>query len=90
MFELYGRNDCIWCDRAKSLLEEKGLPYAYRGIDLEQAYVDNFKVLFPGATTVPQIIYNVPTEDSEGYTIWIGGYSDLVTWLENADESPLR
>jgi len=28
-----GRDDCVWCDRAKELLEETDHPYTYHNLD---------------------------------------------------------
>lgn len=78
MFEIYGRNNCVWCDRAKALLDEKGLTYKYMNIEENENYLEAFKENFPGAKTVPQIIkldwYDVDE--------WIGGYEDLHEWLK--------
>jgi glutaredoxin len=82
LFEIYGRNNCVWCDRAKELLTSYGLEFEYANIEESEAARAEFKRLWPTARTVPQII-----EWSDGDTIvlpvWthIGGYEDLVKWL---------
>ena len=51
---IYSRDGCVWCDKAASLCEEKGIQYTVLklGIDYE---VEDFNSHFPYATTVPQI-----------------------------------
>lgn len=82
MFEIYGKNNCVWCDRAKSLLSSKGLPFKYlelgKDFDLEELYE-----AFGSVKTLPQI-----SHDFGGYTGWgiIGTYEDLVKWLKHSTE----
>ena len=73
MFEVYGRNNCVWCDRAKALLDEKSLPYRYYNIEEDENDLIDFKILFPGKKTVPQIMTG---------SLYIGGYEDLNNWLK--------
>lgn len=76
MFEVYGRNNCVWCDRAKALLDEKGLKYVYHNIEEDSKALSEFKFIFRDAKTVPQIATGM--YDSVNV---IGGYEDLRTWL---------
>lgn len=78
MFDLYGRDNCVWCDRAKKLLQDEGLPVRYHSIEQNKDDLRDFKRLFPGAKTVPQI-----THSDMGGTYTIGGYDNLVKYLEN-------
>lgn len=76
MFTLLTKTDCIWCDKAKQLLEERKAPYgAFH-------YKDHFMIpiLMRQASlkTVPQIWVDTPN----GIT-YIGGYEDLVNWFKN-------
>jgi glutaredoxin len=66
-YEIYGRDGCEFCDKARLLLEDYARPYKYIkiGRDITKA---QFLSLFPEATTVPQI-----TLDG----LYIGGYTDL-------------
>lgn len=83
MFEIYGRNNCVWCDRAKELLEDKNLDYTFKNIEENKTYLAEFKYLFIGATTVPKVVYVVNQEgaDFSENTI-IGGYKELYEWLK--------
>lgn len=79
MFEVYGRNNCVWCERAKALLNEKGLPFAYYNIEEDSKALHEFKFIFRGAKTVPQICIGMYDEVEV-----IGGYEDLVKWLKQS------
>lgn len=65
--EIWGKENCAFCTKAKALVEAKGLDYIYKqmGVDFtrEQVFEE-----FPTARTFPQIkINNEP----------IGGYQEL-------------
>lgn len=78
MFEVYGRDNCTFCDQAKELLKDKGLEYKY--VDVSNS-VEQFKVKMKtehGITikTVPQI-----TVDGK----YVGGFESLQSFLEKVD-----
>jgi glutaredoxin len=79
LFEIYGRNNCVWCDRAKSLLEHLGHYYEFSNVEENKIAMEDFKRLFPSAKTVPQIMWY----NEEGEVDFIGGYEDLVKWLKD-------
>ena len=65
--EIWGKENCPYCTKAKALVESKGMQYIYKqlGVDFtrEQVFEE-----FPTARTFPQIkINNEP----------IGGYQEL-------------
>ena len=66
-YDIYGRDGCEFCDKARLLLEDYARPYEYHkiGRDLTKA---EFKSIFPDATTVPQITLG---------DLYIGGYTEL-------------
>lgn len=70
-FIVYGRPNCIWCNEAKIMLENFGWHYLYK--EVNQNTIDEFQELFPGKTSVPQII------SPDG--VWIGGFDDLRKYL---------
>lgn len=78
LFEIYGRSNCQWCDNAKTLLDSKGLKYNYYDIEKDSKALSEFKFIFRGAKTVPQILTGAYDE----VTV-IGGYTDLVEWLKH-------
>jgi glutaredoxin 3 len=67
MIQIYGKEQCPYCDMAKALCEQKGMDYEYKqyGIDFDRSYMTE---IFPGARTFPQII----VDGSK-----IGGYTEL-------------
>ena len=70
MYKVYGTRICLYCDKAESLLKTKDLPF-------EKIYIDEDNdaksyIVEQGFKTVPQIWL----DDK-----WIGGYDDLVRFL---------
>ena len=67
MLTVYSKNNCPFCDRAKALLESKGVDYTEVNIekdpDARQLLVDK------GLRSVPQIFH--------GYEIIPGGFDGL-------------
>lgn len=70
MYYVLTRPDCVWCDKAKRLLEEKGEAYTASSL------TDNpflFRLMMKAnLRTVPQIWENAE---------YIGGYTELVEHL---------
>ena len=70
MFYILTKENCEWCDKAKFLLDKKGVPYG--------AFNYRTHPLFPflmksaGLSTVPQIWMQTP--DGK---VHIGGYQEL-------------
>ena len=75
MFEIFGKNNCKYCDEAKAMLEERGLAYIYKNIEgSDYSYMDEFRQKYPTVRTVPQI------ESPDGE--YIGGAAELREWLK--------
>ena len=71
-FLVFTKYRCSYCDRAKTLIEQKG--YEYESINIEDD--NNIDILLEKnkyARTMPQIFINDKL---------IGGYSDLVKFFE--------
>lgn len=67
MIEIYGKDNCAFCDRAKQVCETKGLEYVYH--KLGEAFTrDELIEMFPNARTFPQVKID---------GIAIGGYKEL-------------
>lgn len=65
--EIWGKENCAFCTRAKALVEAKGLEYVYKQMGKDFTREQVFEE-FPSARTFPQIkIDNVA----------IGGYQEL-------------
>ena len=74
---VYGKpdNQCIWCGRAKRILEGMGLSYAFKDVSANPDLLAELKELVPGVRSVPQIWI----KDE-----YIGGHNDLVEWLKTS------
>ena len=72
--EIYTKDFCIWCDRAKALLESKDLKFTEIDISNDVARSEFYSNIGEGVKTVPQVFI-------EGKRI--GGYQELVTWFSN-------
>ena len=71
-FLIFTKYRCSYCDRAKTLIEQKG--YEYESINIEED--NNIELLLKKnkhARTMPQIFINDKL---------IGGYTDLVKYFE--------
>ena len=71
-FIVFTKYRCSYCDRAKTLIEQKG--YEYESINIEED--NNIEILLEKnkyARTMPQIFINDKL---------IGGYTDLVKYFE--------
>ena len=73
MITIWAGPRCSWCDRAKSLAEQRELKYEYILIDGPEK-MQELSELVPGARTVPQIFWN----DRH-----IGGYDQFAVEIEN-------
>ena len=73
MLDVYTRPTCIWCIRAKELLNSKGITFKNLDINDDELRKE-LKVKAPGIKTIPQIF-----KDGKR----IGGYEDLVEYLKD-------
>lgn len=70
--EIWGRENCTHCVKAKELCAQRNIPYEY--IDVTPSLLDSFKKNFPDEKTVPQIKLNGK---------YVGGYTELANKLKN-------
>ena len=70
MYKVYGSTICLYCDKAENLLKTKDLPFEKIYVDQDEDAKDY--IVKQGFRTVPQIWL----DDK-----WIGGYDDLVRFL---------
>ena len=73
MLDVYTRPTCIWCIRAKELLNSKGIPFKNLDIN-DDEFRKELNEKAPGIKTIPQIF-----KDGKR----IGGYEDLVEYLKD-------
>jgi glutaredoxin len=87
MHTIYSKPACPFCDQAKALLEQRGLPYNEVVLDVGQMKLDDVSYItrdellarIPNARTMPQIVHS-----SENSSMVIGGYNDLKRSLQLA------
>jgi glutaredoxin len=77
MIEMYGTNDCVFCDRAKELLQRYDKEYTYINVIETEDITEAFFKKFPGVKTVPQLALD------DGFHI--GGYTELKKWLNHTE-----
>jgi len=70
--EIYTKNNCIWCDRAKLLLDSKDIEFKEIDLSDDQKREKFYNSIGENVKTVPQIYIN---------DLRIGGYQDLVAWF---------
>lgn len=70
--EIYTKNNCIWCDRAKLLLDTKEIEFKEIDLSDDQKREKFYNSIGENVKTVPQIYID---------DIRIGGYQDLVAWF---------
>jgi glutaredoxin 3 len=69
--EVYSKANCVYCNRAKKLLETNNIPYQEKKLDVHFTR-QHILEKFPDAKTFPIIVV-------DGFNI--GGYSQLQTLL---------
>ena len=74
MIEIYGTDSCVFCNKAKELLETYNKEYTYIDVTETEYITAAFFKRFPNVRTVPQIEW-------EGKHI--GGYTELREWLKD-------
>lgn len=74
MLIVYSKKNCVFCDRAKSLLDQKGIEFQEIRVDEDQSAKDF--IVSKGHRTVPQIYFN-------GELLIENGYQGLAELNEN-------
>jgi len=72
--EIYTQDNCGWCVRAISLLEDRGWKPVVHNLSRNSYAKAWLKEAYPSVKTVPQIFI---------YGKHIGGYEDLLRYLED-------
>ena len=73
MFEIYGRQDCPFCEMAKEVLSDRKMAFTYYELK-KDITVEEFRTKFPDQRTVPVVLVR---------GVKIGGYTELVEYLED-------
>lgn len=53
--EIFGSASCTYCDMAKALLTERGIPFTYHDVDASDGAFDTLARRIGRWTTVPQV-----------------------------------
>ena len=77
MIEIYGTDSCVFCNKAKELLEIYNKEYTYIDVTETEDTTAAFFKKFPDVRTVPQLAL------SDGFHI--GGYTELKKWLNHTE-----
>ena len=86
MYEIYGTNNCVFCDKAKRMLDDYDKSYTYINVMENQDTTMAFFKKFPDVKTVPQIMYDGV---DRGYEVHIGGFKELEMWLKQQPKNAL-
>ena len=70
--EIYTKDQCIWCDRAKGLLNAHSIDFEEFDLSNDDERIKFYTNLGDNVKTVPQVFI----DDKR-----IGGYHDLREWL---------
>lgn len=81
MYVVYGRSACIFCDKARALLDGFDLDYNYFDIKAKGEEATLEWIRDQGFKTVPQIFHN---------GLHVGGYDDLVAYLRERSDGEIR
>lgn len=71
--DIYGKENCSYCNAAKNLAAARGLEYTYKQLEADYGW-DIWLKLFPHAKSFPQIVI-----DGEA----IGGFEDFKSFVEH-------
>lgn len=73
MFTIYGQPNCVFCERAKDLLNTKGEEYRYFTVGKDVTAQELTEMVGKPIKTVPQIFQKME---------YIGGFDELQNHLE--------
>ncbi len=80
-FFLYGRDTCPFCSHAEDYFMAAGKEYYYHNYVEEPDEIERCKDFY-GHPTVPIIVAN---NKKTGKSFFIGGYTDLMEYIEKND-----
>ncbi|AIK68364.1 hypothetical protein P9VFCI_142 [Rhizobium phage P9VFCI] len=82
MIQIYGIDDCRWCEKTKVLLDTAGKEYSYTQIEdaNKQAFMDGFQLVYPDSPrTFPRVTVVVQDpEKFEPVVKLIGGFDEIL------------
>lgn len=75
---VYSRDNCVFCDKAKSLLQVKELAYTEQIVGVDLSIGDLFEKLGKEVRTIPQIVVD---------NSLIGGYNELIEYIAEKEKN---
>jgi glutaredoxin len=74
MIVIYGKNNCVWCDKAKEVANNFQLKYEYKNVDDNHEFALEVYEKLPDLQTFPQIWWHEKH---------VGGCVDFLREIEN-------
>tara|TARA_B100000686_G_C16461240_1_gene797205 strand:+ start:599 stop:835 length:237 start_codon:yes stop_codon:yes gene_type:complete len=71
--EIYTKDNCVWCTRAKNLMNDFNISYLEHDLSNEDERKEFYKEVGENVSTVPQVYINGNR---------IGGYKELSKWVD--------
>ena len=71
--EIYTKDNCVWCTRAKNLMNDFNISYLEHDLSDEDERKEFYKEVGENVSTVPQVYINGNR---------IGGYKELSKWVD--------
>ena len=71
--EIYTKDNCVWCTRAKNLMNDFNISYLEYDLSDEDERKEFYKEVGENVSTVPQVYINGNR---------IGGYKELSKWVD--------
>ena len=71
--EIYTKDNCVWCTRAKNLMDDLKIPYIEYNLSDDDERNEFYKKMGENVSTVPQVFIDGNR---------IGGYRELSRWFE--------
>ena len=72
MIQIWGKKDCVFCESAKSFLDNRKIDYDYLELDRDFSREEILQH-FPGAKSFPQIVINGQK---------VGGHNEMTKYIE--------
>lgn len=80
MIVLYSKDNCKYCEMSKALLNNKNIEFTEHRIGKDITR-EEFMEQFPNVRTAPAIFID---------GVYIGGYTNIVEWVDQNDELSTR
>ena len=78
---VYSRDNCVFCDKAKALLQVKEIAYTEQIVGIDLSVAELFEKLGKEVRTIPQIVVD---------NILIGGYNELTEYIVEKETNDIE